>query len=492
MAAAHLWCVALTTVTLAAEPPAPVLYETWESVLLDGQRIGSLHTTVQEVGDGGRLRASAALDLNNLVFNTASRVRRECGTEETTDGKVFSVFMRQSQDGGRPFALTGTVEGGELRVVKQDGSRGRVRWNPDVVGLAAQERMLAERRPKPGDQFSYLRYEPTFNTVVTVRVTVKEPEAVDGASKKLLRVELTPDRIETPGASVQPPRTVVWLNEAFARVRRETELDGIGTVVLVGATRDAATAPPEKVADIGLRTLVPLSRRIARPHETRSAVFRITLRGEPAGAFARDSHQDVRDVRGDRFDLYVHPVPPPPAGSEAGPAAAEYLSPNHFIDCNDPLVRRLGARAAGGETDALARAWRIERWVFESLKPANGAALAPASEVARSLRGDCRAAAILTAALCRAEGIPSRTAVGLVYVERGGGPKLGFHMWTEVCIGGAWVGLDGTLGRGGIGACHLKIADNSWSGVRSLTPLLPATRVFGKISAEVVAVDGGR
>jgi hypothetical protein len=63
-------------------------------------------------------------------------------------------------------------------------------------------------------------------------------------------------------------------------------------------------------------------------------------------------------------------------------------------------------------------------------------------------------------------------------------------MWTEVCIGGRWIGLDGTLGRGGVDACHVKIADHSWAATRSLTPLLPADRVLGKMHADVVSVDG--
>jgi hypothetical protein len=107
--------------------------------------------------------------------------------------------------------------------------------------------------------------------------------------------------------------------------------------------------------------------------------------------------------------------------------------------------------------------------------------------VARNLRGDCRQYALLTAALCRAEGLPARTAVGLLYVHKGK-PCLGFHMWTEVFVAGRWVGLDATLGLGGVSATHLKIADQSWHGARSLTPLLPVERVLGKVQIEVVRV----
>ena len=94
-------------------------------------------------------------------------------------------------------------------------------------------------------------------------------------------------------------------------------------------------------------------------------------------------------------------------------------------------------------------------------------------------------------ALCRASNMPARTAVGLLYVDKGGRPALGFHMWTEVFIDGQWIGLDGTLGQGGIGAGHVKVSDHSWDKVESLAPLLPVQRLVGRLKGEVVRVDLG-
>jgi transglutaminase-like putative cysteine protease len=476
---------------VAAEPAsAPVLSETWESVRLDGARIGSLHTTVREVGPG-KLRSTAELDLTMRCYGTLVHVRREYGTDEASDGRVSGVFMKQTQDRGKQLTVTGTVEGDRLHVIV-DGGRieRRLRWGEDVLGLAAQERLLTERRPKAGEQFSFRRYEATYNSVVNVQVRVKGTESVGPDGKKLLRVELKPDRIEADRTSIQPPGSVVWLDEAFFPVRREMELDGVGTVLLERATRESASGAPERSADIGLRTTIALDRRITNPHATQSVVYRITMKGEPPSALARDEHQEVRNIRGDSFELHVHPVHPVP-GAGPGPAAPEYLSANYYVDSDDACIKDLARRIPGNETDVFARAVRIEQWVFGAMRPKDGSPLVPASQVARELQGDCKSYALLTTALCRAAGIPSRTAIGLVYAERGSaGPKLVFHMWTEVCVGGRWLGLDGTLGQGGIGACHLKISDHSWYATRSLTPLLPASRVLGKVSVSVVSVDG--
>ena len=116
---------------------------------------------------------------------------------------------------------------------------------------------------------------------------------------------------------------------------------------------------------------------------------------------------------------------------------------------------------------------------------------APASEAAKTLRGDCRQYGLLATAMCRAVDIPARTAIGLCYAyDRTQGPVMAFHLWTEVFVRGQWVAIDATRGQGYVGATHLKITDSSWHDTQSLAPLLPVFRVLGKLAIEVVRVDG--
>jgi transglutaminase-like putative cysteine protease len=484
----------------AGDEPGALVEETWETAEVDGARVGFVHTTVREVDTaaGKRLRAALVLDLTLGRYNSTVRLRMEQGTEETPDGRVLAVFMRQGQEGGRQLALDGAVEGDRLHV-RVDGGRieRRLAWRPDVVGLYAREHLFEKRRPAPGTRFTFPRYEPTYNAVLTTRVAVGEAEEVHlpGGTKKLLRVDMTADRLEAPGVSVQPPAAVWWLDGDFRPVRRQVELEGLGAVVLTRSTREAALAPAAagRPPDVGLKAMIPLNQAIPRPYSTRSAVYRVTLRGDPSPgtALVSDEHQEVRGLRGDTFELHVHPPSGPEPRAGAGGPPAEYLASCPWIDCDGPQVRALAARAAGDERDPWRKARRIERWVKQSMRVDNSAPLVPAGRVARDLRGDCRHYALLTAALCRAEGVPARTAVGLLYVERGGRPQLGFHMWTEVWVEGRWLGLDATLGRGGVDAAHLKVSDHSWQDVQSLTPLLPVSRILGKVAVEVVRTDGG-
>jgi transglutaminase-like putative cysteine protease len=152
-------------------------------------------------------------------------------------------------------------------------------------------------------------------------------------------------------------------------------------------------------------------------------------------------------------------------------------------------MKHAGA-ATVGKTDPWDKAEAIESWVHNNMKVQNFTeAMDPASVVARTLTGDCTEYSMLAAAMCRAAGVPSRTAIGLVYVETPRGPILGFHMWTEVFVRGQWVSIDATLGHGNVGPGHLKITDASWHNTQSMTPLLPVMRVMiGRPNVKVLEV----
>jgi transglutaminase-like putative cysteine protease len=220
-------------------------------------------------------------------------------------------------------------------------------------------------------------------------------------------------------------------------------------------------------------------------------VYRVTLKGDedPTSAFAQDTRQTIKNVKGNTFELQVRAVRRPQPVAEPGKAKEEYLQSCYFLDSDDAEVRHRARQAVGEEKDPWRRAQLIEGWVYRNVQKKNTVFFPRASQVARNLEGDCRQHAFLAAAMCRAAGVPSRAAVGLVYVDGRTGPAMGFHMWTEVWVEGQWLAIDATLGQGSVGAAHVKVADHSWHNVHSLTPLLPVVRVVGKVAIEVLRVD---
>lgn len=483
----------------AAEPQGKIVHETWDAAYLNGAKAGFVHTTVREFeqDDQKVLRSTLEFDLTLKRFTETVRVRMETGTDETPEGKVTGVSMRQFLGKEQVLVMTGVVEGDELHVKVNGPHRidKKIPWDDKVVGMYAQERMFRERKVKPDDTFTYLSYEPQIMAVVTTQVTIKDYEDVQvpgtKARQRLLRVQAVGDKID----GFQPPPLISWLDKDLNPVVSQTEMQMLGKVMLYRTTRAVALGAGSDVAripDIG--KLIPVNRRLASPYDTDRAVYRITISGDdnPGTTFATDNRQQVKNVKGNTFELHVRGIHAPQAIDDPAPVKEEYLKSSYFINNDDAKVKEHARRAVGNEKDAWKQARLIERWVYRNMENKNFTeAFATADHVARTLEGDCTEHAVLAAAMCKAVGIPAKAAVGLIYADSPQGPGMAFHMWTEVWIQGQWIPIDATLGRGYVDATHLKISDHSWYDTQSLKPLLPLLRVLGKVKIEIVSASVG-
>jgi hypothetical protein len=483
-------------VRAAERPDGKVLYDVWESVHLGGGKAGYVHTLTVErgQGDGKVFHTSLVLDLTLRRFQDTVRQHMEVTNDETPEGKVTAVSMSQLLGKGQEMRLQGVVDGNQLHV-KVEGAYQidkRIRWNPDALGMYRQQLLFKDRKVKPGDRFSYLSYEPQVNSIIRVQVTVHDEEEVEVAAgkgrRRLLRVEAVPDKIQ----DVQLPAMIAWLDKDLEVLRSDVDVPGLGKLVRFKTTKADALKQGSVASLPPVQQIIRLNRRISDPHDTRLVVYRITLKGDedPRKAFVQDERQEVKNVHGRIFEVHVHAAAGPEPREGMGKVRNEFLKSNYFINCDDGRVKELSRTAVGRETDPWRKALRIERWVHANMKITNySEAMATADHVAKTLEGDCTEYAMLAAAMCRAAGVPSRTAIGLVYFEDRGRPSMGFHMWTEVCLDGQWLPIDATLGRGHVGAAHLKVTDHSWYDTQSLAPLLPLIRVMGKVSIEIVRAE---
>ena len=104
----------------------------------------------------------------------------------------------------------------------------------------------------------------------------------------------------------------------------------------------------------------------------------------------------------------------------------------------------------------------------------------------RSHEGDCSEHGVLLAAMLRAEGIPSRVASGLVWMD--GLDAFGWHMWTQAFIDGQWIDLDATL-RVPFTVGHILVATSALEDGDGQRELLALLGLLGNLEVEVVRVD---
>ena len=353
----------------------------------------------------------------------------------------------------------------------------------------------------PGDTFQLPNVRTsTVNLVLKTDVTAKKYREISdqGEQQEATRAacrgraqRLSSNAARTRSRTAASYSTT-WLNDEFEPVKSEIDIPGLGHTVMypVHQGPDARAGASARRVDIGLSHSGALcNSRILQPHESTSAVYRVTVRnhGDVASAFSRDDRQTVKNVRGNTFDLYVKASRVTKGEMTEKEPGAEFLQSSYFINSEDAKVRELARRAVGNEIDPWRKALRIEKWVNANMRSTNHEALATADHVARTLEGDCTEYSMLAAAMCRAEGVPSRTAMGLIYADVKGAPCFAFHMWTEVWVKGRWIPIDATLGKGYVGATHLKVNDSSWHDERTMTPIFPLIRIVGQLSIDVLS-----
>lgn len=490
---------------LKTPTPKP-LDEVWEAAYVqnDGKdvKIGHIHMFSTPVEVDGKKLIRTTKELRFVVgrADAKAEMKADMSSDEDGEGKVSAIKAKMWLGKDRVQVLDCKVIDGPKIRVTADGEfkyQTEFRWDPACLGLAREQTILREKKAKPGDAFSYRYFEPQVTNYVTVNVEVKDKEqvALPGAVKReLLKVIATPEPLKLKdNQQLRLPAAVFWADPvSYDTIKTQMDIAEIGKITLLRTSKLAALGPNGQVPDLMKRQSIFLKSPVPDMHDRNSLVYLITFQGDalPKELVSQDARQAIKNADGKTFELHMTARRKPETVAKEETAGPEYRKSNYFINSDDAGVKELAARAAGTTSDPWQKAQKIESFVRGYMKPADYTeAMAPADHVAKTRSGDCTEYAMLTAAMCRAQGVPSRTAIGLVYVNNLlGKPGLAFHMWTEVFIKGQWLAIDATIGQGSIGPGHIKITDHSWADVISFTPLLPVKGfIMANPAIEVIA-----
>lgn len=480
-------CVSLA---FAAVVPAAMAEDAWDAVFLAGSKIGYIHTFVEQVKDKDR-------PLNRVRVDTVLSFRRGddsvvqkmmYGTIETLDGEVLRLDTRTLTSDNEIRVYGDAVDGRMTLILEGTNQRQEqvIPWGPEVRGPYAAEQSMAKKPMTEGESRTLKMYIPDLNRVVDVELKAGATADVllgDGAERPLRKVE----QVASLDGKVRPELgTTLWVDTAGQVLKQDVDL--LGGMTTYRTTEAGAKAPGGKVKYDQIRnTIVKSERDIPNPYQTTFIKYKITLKGEdPAHVFPNDRRQTVTPDGDGRSATMVVQTMGPLDGEPGSPADPEFLRPNAMITSGDSRVVSLADRAVAGETDPWRQAAAISHWVFQNVKSNFGTTFAPAGEVAKNLTGDCTEHSVLAAAMSRAKGIPTRIAVGLIYVDSKEmkAKGFGFHMWHEVHVNGRWVALDSSFDQSAVDATHLKLSESSLEGVSPFESFLPILRVQGKVTID--------
>jgi hypothetical protein len=131
------------------------------------------------------------------------------------------------------------------------------------------------------------------------------------------------------------------------------------------------------------------------------------------------------------------------AGQTVASRDTKFTIATSTMQSDDPMLRRCAdslVKGARSRNDSIAACYR---YVYTHLEKKYTATFSNALETFRAGYGDCGEHAVLVGALLRAEHIPARVALGLVYVP---GKGYLYHAWTMARCGDAWLFADAALG----------------------------------------------
>jgi hypothetical protein len=473
-----------------ADPPADVkpLRETWDIFSINGVRVGYGRTRVLPAQRDGRelLRVEGLQRMKIQRFRQTIEQELTFTSLETPDGQLVE-FESSTLQGPTPVKTVGRVDGDKLRMQTTTAGETRhsaIDWKPDYAGLHGPDATLLRKPMQPGETRTLEALIVAVNQVAHIDMQAKqyEPVSLRGGDYELLRIEN-----QTLFADGAKFHSTVWCDRT-GEVLKSVLTDAMNLEVYRATKLEALDETPTGELDLGWDIAVKLDAPLTNIHQSPKARYRVTLDGrDPAGVFPIGDSQQVQPLEPHVAEITVMALRPGRSdGNENAPAdppTVDDREPSGLVQSDDAQVVRHAGLAAGNETDPWTTAVALEQYVRRTMKKSDlTQAFASAAEVARQPTGDCTEHAVFLCALARARGIPSRAAMGLVYME--GSQSFGYHMWSEVYIDKRWIPLDGTLGLGGIGAGHLKLAHSSLRDGSSYTSMLPVMQIAGRLKID--------
>ena len=461
----------------------------WQVVYMNGGRVGYGHVaTERRTDDEGNVTIVTDM-LSHLVVNRFGQkltmtIRQH--TEEDEDGRLRMFRFVLDNPPLSNNTTTGRVDGDTLHLETEAGGKtttSAVDWDSDSKSPAWQDRQLSEDPLEEGEERSFEMFDPSVNQTVTITLIGRGPaetELLDGKT-------VTADKVTIKNSLIPALVITSYVDDEGDVVKTETNL--LNTVTYAVDKETALEELGGEPVDLAVATLIRV-KPIQRAYESKEIVYRIDVAGGSAAEhFAEGDTQSIRKTSDDQIELTVKSLKPADANAEGETADPVYLKATRFLECTDPRVAEHAAEAAGNKTDPVEIAVAMEKYVHTQMKNKNyETGLATAAEVAKSLAGDCTEHSVLLTAMLRAAEIPSRVVVGLVYADKISG--FAGHMWTEAFLNGQWVPLDATLGRGGVGAAHIKVTDSSLDedAPNPVSAFLPMLHLLGQMKIEVVSV----
>lgn len=439
------------------------------AVFMEGKKVGyAIHT--RKVQDAN-VTTSEEVSITIRRLGIPITVKMVETSVETTSGRPLR-FETVQDLGAMTMKVAGTVSDGVISLISSSmgtQEESTMPW-PDGAVMAEGLRLRTLKEGlRPGSQYAVDIFSPGVMQALTANVSVGRKQQVDllGRVVKLTEVTTT---LNMPMAG--PVTSTSYVDDDMRALKNVVPVAGMN-VEMVACAREFALGDND-VLDLIDRMFVKSPEPIDDVSSTSSITYTLNAGQNGDLIIPSTDNQTAERLADGRIVLEVRPVPVPSGGRFPyrgnDPELREATGPTRFLQSDRKEIIDLARKAVGDAKDTAEAARRIESFVARYVDNKSlSVGYASAAEVVESRQGDCSEFAVLTAALCRAVGIPAEVVVGLAYVKEFAGLEgFGGHAWARAYVGGdrngaggRWIGLDAAFqsgGRGGYDAGHIALA----------------------------------
>jgi hypothetical protein len=430
------------------------------AVFLQGKKVG--YTIQDRVVEDDKVTTSINTKMTVIRFGVSVSFKIKASTFETIDGKPLGFELEQV------FGTVATKTIGSIdergRVITRTGrQKTEFDWPNGAVMPEGMRLIHLKHGLMEGTAYDVKVFDPSMMRFFDVEVKVGSKRNVDLLGRIL---SLTEVQSNVSSEQIQLFKITEYYDDELRLQKSITPTMGM-IIEQVACTKEFALGGNDVLDIINnmfLTSPVPLE----DVGSAESITYHIRKIGEAKLMFPSTDNQKVRQAGDGNVVVTVKPVDAPTGvtfpyrGDDKTALAA--LKPTRYVQSDHKSIIKLARRAVGDSKDAAEAAGKIEAFVGDYVENRSlSVGYATAEEVADSRQGDCTEFSVLTAAMCRAVGIPARVIVGVAYVKEYAGleNQFGGHMWTEAYLGNKWIGLDASFkgaGRGGYDAGHITLS----------------------------------
>jgi len=448
-----------------------------ETRAVSGDKVTTTEQVSITISRGG---ISMTIEMMETSIETASG--EPLGFETTQKLGAMVMKMTGQVDKQGNVSVTTTSMGTEQKNTLQ--------WPQGAVMAEGLRLLTLKKGLEEGTEYSVKIFSPGVMQALNAQIKIGSEQKVDLLGRVVTLREVTTTLV-MPGAG-----EIVSTSYVDRDLRMQKNIMPIAglQVEMVACAREFALGQNdvlEMIDRMFLKSPEPLNNLAS----AKSITYDLSpVQGASDFKIPSNDNQKAQQLAGGKMILKVEPVAAP-AGAKfpyRGKDAAilEAMESTRYLQSDNEQVIDLARRAVGGSKDAAEAARKIEAFVAGYIENRSlSVGYASAAEVAASRQGDCSEFAVLTAAMCRAVGIPAQVVAGVAYVDDFLGQRgFGGHAWTQAYIGGKWVGLDASFrggGRGGYDAGHIALAAGN-GGPGDLLNLAPT---LGQFKIDKVTVE---